>query len=213
MNSMVFHPLTNELYATAYRPIGTPKDLLVKINPATGDTTHFFKTGKSATTTGMAFDESGRLFVTFGNPSQNGQLIEMNTTTGAVTDIGTTTVKNLIGLSYAGRAVSSIDDQESELIPKSLSLSQNYPNPFNAETRMNYRLGSQSVVRFEVFNLLGERVFSQEAGLLEAGTHSLFWRGINTNGNAAPGGVYFLKVSAVQGKGEHSKIMKMVLLK
>ena len=111
VNSMVFHPLTNELYATAYRPIGTPKDLLVKINPATGDTTHFFKTGKSATTTGMAFDESGRLFVTFGNPSQNGQLIEMNTTTGGVTDICITKVKNLIGLSYAVRAVRSIDDE------------------------------------------------------------------------------------------------------
>ncbi len=213
VNSIVFHPNSNELFGAAYRPIGTPRDLIIRINTSNGDTTHVCKTGKNANTTGMAFDENGKLFASSGNPSQNSILFEIQTSTGIVTDIGTTSVKNLIGLMYAGNAVSSVSDQSADLVPESLILLQNYPNPFNAETRISYDIGSQAKVRFEIYNLLGERILSRQEGVREAGVHSFYWRGVNDYGVALPGGVYFCKVSAVQSDREYSAIIKLVLLK
>jgi len=95
------------------------------------------------------------------------------------------------------------DDDATE-IPSLFALAGNYPNPFNAATTIKLRLGNDGNVRLEVYNLLGQRATVLHDGFLSAGEHNIIWDGQN-----APSGVYFYKLTA----GEKSQTRKMLLLK
>ena len=70
------------------------------------------------------------------------------------------------------------------------SLSQNHPNPFNPSTEISYALPSESRVRLEVFNTLGQRVSLLVDGVKEPGLHTVRWDG------ATASGVYFYRIEA-----------------
>lgn len=89
------------------------------------------------------------------------------------------------------------------MLPGRLDLTT-YPNPFNPSTTIEWILDRPSEVQLKIFNLLGQNVFNQELGLLEAGSHSLLW-----NGSKYASGVYIIEVrSELQ-----SDRRKVVLLK
>ncbi|MCJ7553758.1 MAG: T9SS type A sorting domain-containing protein [Ignavibacteriaceae bacterium] len=83
-------------------------------------------------------------------------------------------------------------------------LYQNYPNPFNPVTRIDYKIITASDVRFEVINILAQKVFVQNFGYQTAGDYS-----INFDGEDLVSGVYIYSIVA----GESRLTKKMVLLR
>ena len=78
--------------------------------------------------------------------------------------------------------------------PEQFTVSQNYPNPFNPVTRIQVSLPEKAVVRYEIYNVIGELVF-QDMRERTAGFHTLFWDGLSDEGLPAPSGLYFYRVS------------------
>jgi len=92
------------------------------------------------------------------------------------------------------------------------SLSQNYPNPFNSATTITYSLSSQSLVKIEVYNLIGQKVLTLEDGIKSPGVYTMKFspRADFTSG------LYFyrLDVLDISNKSKRfSEIKKMVLIK
>jgi hypothetical protein len=86
-----------------------------------------------------------------------------------------------------GTAVHNVPDQ----IPTVYSLSQNYPNPFNPSTSIRYGVPSRSMVRLEIFNVLGQQIEELLNAEQEAGYHEVSWR------TGIMSGVYFYRIQAV----------------
>ncbi len=101
-------------------------------------------------------------------------------------------------------------ESNSNIQPTNFKLLQNYPNPFNPSTRIDFNLPSESYVKVNVYNLLGEKVQELLNSRESAGKHSSYF---NAAGLAS--GVYIYQVTAkpVAGNNFYRAEMKMVLLK
>ncbi|MBK7230263.1 MAG: T9SS type A sorting domain-containing protein [Ignavibacteriales bacterium] len=95
----------------------------------------------------------------------------------------------------------AVDD---ESIANDFVLYQNYPNPFNPETKIEYKLLQASDVKFNVFNILGEKVFEQNFGYQTAGSYK-----VNFDGENLPSGVYVYSIYT----NENRLSRKMMLMK
>ncbi len=95
------------------------------------------------------------------------------------------------------------------LNPQEFTLNQNFPNPFNPSTSITFSLGSQSKVKLNIVNALGEVVTELVNGVLSAGSHDAVW-----NAEAFPTGIYFAVLSAESaGKQPIHLVRKMAYLK
>ena len=103
----------------------------------------------------------------------------------------------------------SNDEQEDIIIPGNFLLEQNRPNPFNAATEINFTLPRASIIKLEIFNILGQRVIELGNGFYEAGKHSELWNGTDSNGKLVSSGVYFYQLSV----DDYKETKKMLLLK
>ncbi len=65
----------------------------------------------------------------------------------------------------------------------------NYPNPFNGTTTINYSVISSSAVELDVYNVLGVKVATLEAGTKAAGSYSIEWNAQNLQE-----GIYLLQL-------------------
>ena len=93
---------------------------------------------------------------------------------------------------------------EEETIPEVFALDQNYPNPFNPTTTIHYSVPTQSQVRVEVFNVIGERIALLVDQVQNAGFHS-----VEFDASALPSGFYLYRLATPQG----GFVRKMLLLK
>lgn len=93
---------------------------------------------------------------------------------------------------------------ENRNLINTFEVQQNFPNPFNAGTRIQYYIPEQSVVRFAVFNILGEMVISFESGSQSPGSHT-----IDLDASSMSSGTYFYKLSTLN----QNIIKKMQLIK
>jgi hypothetical protein len=93
---------------------------------------------------------------------------------------------------------------EEESYANDFVLYQNYPNPFNPSTKIEYKLLQASDVKFNVFNILGEKVFEQIFGYQTAGSYK-----INFDGKNLPSGVYVYSIYT----NENRLSRKMLLMK
>ena len=84
----------------------------------------------------------------------------------------------------------------------------NYPNPFNPSTAINYDLPFDSKVILKVYDITGTEIATLIDGVIPAGYCSAVF-----NGENFASGIYFYKLTAVSGKKQYVKTMKMVLLK
>jgi hypothetical protein len=98
--------------------------------------------------------------------------------------------------------VTSVED--SPIVPASFSLEQNYPNPFNPTTSIKYDLSRSTLVKLEVFDILGRRIAVLSDGIQAAGTYTVAF-----DGRRLTSGIYFVRMHA----GDYIKTNKMVLLK
>jgi len=84
-----------------------------------------------------------------------------------------------------------IYDSGSFAIPKKITLSPAYPNPFNSSTTIKYGLPSPGNVALQIYNPLGQRIYTLFKSYQQAGTHA-----INLNADNLPSGLYFVQLNA-----------------
>jgi len=89
-------------------------------------------------------------------------------------------------------------------LPSEIVLYQNYPNPFNPSTNISFYLPQSSIVKLNVFNVLGESVQTIVNGVLSSGFHTVTFSGSNL-----ASGVYLILLEA----NELRLSKKMLLLK
>jgi len=101
-------------------------------------------------------------------------------------------------------AVILTDIAEGRGVPEHFSLAQNFPNPFNPSTVIQFQLPTETEVRLEVFNLLGERVATLVNEVRPAG---LYRERFHADG--LPSGSYIYRISTRGG----TLTRKMLLVK
>ncbi|MCZ7615680.1 MAG: T9SS type A sorting domain-containing protein [Ignavibacteriaceae bacterium] len=121
------------------------------------------------------------------------------------TDIAiTSTSDSLFVLYNLGGGTVGIQDEETEVIPDSYSLTQNFPNPFNPTTTIQFSIPVSGLVQLSIYNILGEEVKTLLNEEKSAGNHS-----VQFNASHLASGIYLYRIQAenfVQTK-------KMILLK
>jgi hypothetical protein len=89
-------------------------------------------------------------------------------------------------------------------LPDNYALHAPYPNPFNAVTTISYDIPVSSMVRVDVYDVLGKKVATLVDGNGNTGRHQVMW-----NAGEMPSGVYFMSMVA----GDFRQIRKLVILK
>jgi hypothetical protein len=95
-------------------------------------------------------------------------------------------------------------------IPKEFALHQNYPNPFNPSTTIQYALPARSIVKLQVFNMLGQLITELVGTEQNAGYQSVVWKA-----NVASG-LYFYRIEAIATADPSKRfvdVKKMLMLK
>jgi hypothetical protein len=95
------------------------------------------------------------------------------------------------------------------LTPDRFELAQNFPNPFNPETDIMFSVPTTSVVRIQVYNIMGQLVRTLTNTNYTMGVHRIHWDGRSDAGQSLSAGIYIYRMEApgyVQAK-------KMLLLK
>lgn len=100
-------------------------------------------------------------------------------------------------------------EEPGEAIPEVFNLSQNYPNPFNPQTIIRFTLPSDTRVKIEIFNILGQKVKTLLDQHLSAGAKEVSWDGKNSRGVEVGSGIYFYRIATK----EFTDVRRMVLLK
>ena len=101
----------------------------------------------------------------------------------------------------------SIEDFD-KLQSMNFILYNNYPNPFNSETIISYEINHQSHVRLDIYNLLGEKIYTLVDKFQNNGFHKVRWKTDNMLGISS--GIYFYVLS-IDNKRTLAK--KMFLIK
>jgi photosystem II stability/assembly factor-like uncharacterized protein len=92
---------------------------------------------------------------------------------------------------------STFVQDESSTVPQRWRIYQNYPNPFNLDTFIILEFEKEtSTALVEIFNSLGQRIFTLYEGPLGAGRHFFHWSGrVAGTGDIASTGIYFFTVT------------------
>ncbi len=96
------------------------------------------------------------------------------------------------------------DVVEVEIMPTEFELSQNYPNPFNPSTTIRFSLPTETRLKINIYNMLGEMVQSLAEGSYEAGYHK-----VTFNASSLPSGAYIYRIES----SEFVQVRKMILIK
>ena len=105
----------------------------------------------------------------------------------------------------AGHALGIHDD----LLPDVFALHQNHPNPFNPVTTIRFDVPQESLVRMDVYNILGQRVRTLVNGTMQPGFHAIRWNGTNDTGKPLASGMYIYRIYSTQ----FTAVKKLVLMK
>ncbi|MFH0882055.1 MAG: alpha-amylase family glycosyl hydrolase [bacterium] len=101
-------------------------------------------------------------------------------------------------------SVFSVNAPERAALPTRSELYANYPNPFNPSTTISFNLATSAHSVLRIFNVLGQQVFKQDFGRLNAGRYSY-----TLDGSTLSSGVYFYRLEA----GTFISTRKMILMK
>ncbi|NOQ98032.1 MAG: T9SS type A sorting domain-containing protein [Calditrichae bacterium] len=94
-------------------------------------------------------------------------------------------------------------------LPYNFTLWQNFPNPFNPTTTIRFSIEAAENVKLEIFNTLGQKVYTLLHWQMPAGRHQVIWNSRNDSGQKFGSGIYFYRISA----GDYVQTRKMILLK
>ncbi len=93
-------------------------------------------------------------------------------------------------------------ENENNSLPLEMELEQNYPNPFNPETKIKYTLNKSSIVKLNVYDVLGNRISTILNEFKNAGTYETTF-----DGSDLPSGMYFYNLIS-----ENNSITKKMML-
>ena len=99
----------------------------------------------------------------------------------------------------------SVENEPDGFRPIEFGLSPAYPNPFNQSVRLNYMLPAAADIRLVVYDITGREVEALGTGHWALGQHSVVW-----DASGMGSGVYFVRLSAVDGQ---QSVKKVVLMK
>ena len=103
----------------------------------------------------------------------------------------------------------SIEDLDI-ITPQDYKLSQNYPNPFNPSTTIEFYLPVSNNISLTVYNMVGQEVVSLvNRSMMDAGSHSIIWNGLDRNGLQVSSGTYIYELKF----GNLSKVRQMTFMK
>jgi hypothetical protein len=97
-----------------------------------------------------------------------------------------------------------LEDEIDAGIPGNFNLSQNYPNPFNPTTTIDYEVAKNSVVKIELYDLLGQKIRELVNQRQAPGKYQ-----VKLDASDLSTGVYFYKMQA----GNFVQTHKMLLMK
>jgi hypothetical protein len=99
-----------------------------------------------------------------------------------------------------------------QAIPTISSLLQSFPNPANQGCYIPFKLSNDANVSLEIYNILGQKIRTIDAGQRKAGSYTqkhraIFWDLKNNNGQNVSKGLYFYQLKA----GEFTATKAMVV--
>jgi len=94
-------------------------------------------------------------------------------------------------------------------VPDVFALHQNYPNPFNPITTIRYDVPEESMVRLDIYNILGQKVRTLVNSVHQPGYHAVQWNGTNDFGVPVASGMYIYRIQAK----DFVAVKKLVLMK
>ena len=100
-----------------------------------------------------------------------------------------------------------VSDDHSSIID--YNIQQNYPNPFNPKTTIDYQLPETSLVKLEIFNILGQKMRTLVEKKMERGQHQTVWDGMDDEGAPVTSGIYLCRFEA----NNFQRTIKMLLMK
>ncbi len=107
-----------------------------------------------------------------------------------------------------GNPVTSVVEEKDAIVHGHF-LEQNYPNPFNPTTNISFSLPVNAKVKLEIFNALGQKVYTLANGDIQAGIHT-----VSFDASSLASGIYFYTISADGIDGSSfNDTKKMLLLK
>lgn len=80
--------------------------------------------------------------------------------------------------------------EQSPSLARSFVVCQNYPNPFNPSSTIQFQLPTRSIIRLEIFDVLGQKIAVLASGVYEAGNQQVVWKPEFATG------VYFYRIEA-----------------
>jgi len=89
-------------------------------------------------------------------------------------------------------------------LPNEFVLHQNYPNPFNPVTTIEYYLPKESLIKLEVFDVVGRKILTLDEGNKQSGYYK-----VNFDASNLASGLYIYRLNA----GQNFITKKMLLLK
>jgi hypothetical protein len=85
------------------------------------------------------------------------------------------------------------------------------PNPFREYTTVSYHLQDPGTVRFNIYNINGQMVYTESHVISASGKQEFVWNGTDARGKPLPAGQYNLKLTA-EG-GVESPVLKMMIVR
>ncbi len=98
-------------------------------------------------------------------------------------------------------------EEESNFLPRGISLEQNYPNPFNPSTVIRYSLSVTSNVMLKIFDVLGREIATLVNEEKTAGEYTVQW-----DAETVPSGVYFYQLEVDERDGTHAVQRKKLII-
>jgi len=101
------------------------------------------------------------------------------------------------------------------MLPQDYALGQNYPNPFNPTTTIKFDLPEASMVKLEIYNILGQKVITLQDQICSAGYKSVRWDGRSESGFEVATGLYIyrIQIEGLSTGTNFQKVKKMMMLK
>ncbi len=96
-------------------------------------------------------------------------------------------------------------NSENEIYADEFNLLQNFPNPFNPSTTILYVIKTQSIIKIEIYNILGIKIETLLEGKIKPGNYALTW-----NAQFLSSGVYFIRLLS---ENNNVKTIKATIIK
>ena len=125
------------------------------------------------------------------------------------TEVSAPIIRNVVFCDFwnwFGIANTNITEDE---VPKANKLSQNFPNPLNPMTTIKFDVRAKGHVSLKIYNVAGQLVKTLVDNVIDSGSYTREWTGVNNAGVKVASGVYFYRLEA----GEYENVKKMVLLR